>query len=352
MRVEIVQRGNDDVESWHLQCFKDPETVDALRQLGVEVALRSSVDEITPDAEVVGVGIRRNHNYERLFDKTDKLDPAVTVLMLDWSDMAEVGPVERRTLLNHRIDGICKSKLFRDPSLYAKSSARFLWGGEAPGEHHRRFRACRPEFYGTADFVAPLPLDTNKLGLWPSSGTWRRVDPLKQQKVLPDKPIDVMFVGSVDYENTPIQQHRHLCCDSMERLPRSWSVVCHRGKVFSPRMYFTLSRISKIIVSPWGWGAVSYRDFETVFSASALLKPPSSYIKTFPDILPLAFTCRPDFSDLEAECTELLDTWNYHYAVLLCLRETTIRETSPQAVAAYFATLFSSMKPKEVSTRQ
>jgi hypothetical protein len=41
---------------------------------------------------------------------------------------------------------------------------------------------------------------------------------------------------------------------------------------------------SKIVLSPFGWGEVCFRDFEAVLNGAMLMKPDMSHIKTWPDI--------------------------------------------------------------------
>jgi hypothetical protein len=48
--------------------------------------------------------------------------------------------------------------------------------------------------------------------------------------------------------------------------------------------YYRELRDSKIVLSPFGWGEVCFRDFEALISGSLLLKPDMSHLKTWPDI--------------------------------------------------------------------
>ena len=59
---------------------------------------------------------------------------------------------------------------------------------------------------------------------------------------------------------------------------------------------------SKISVSPFGWGEIGARDFETIVSGSLLFKPQMNHMKTWPDFFVPFKTYIPlkwDFSDLE-----------------------------------------------------
>jgi len=52
----------------------------------------------------------------------------------------------------------------------------------------------------------------------------------------------------------------------------------------SQRQFNRETRDSKIVVSPFGWGELCLRDFETVRSGALLLKPDMSHLETWPDV--------------------------------------------------------------------
>lgn len=41
---------------------------------------------------------------------------------------------------------------------------------------------------------------------------------------------------------------------------------------------------SRIVLSPFGWGELCFRDFEAVFSGALLMKPDMSHLETWPDV--------------------------------------------------------------------
>jgi hypothetical protein len=50
------------------------------------------------------------------------------------------------------------------------------------------------------------------------------------------------------------------------------------------RSYYRELCDSKMVLSPFGWGEVCFRDFEAIISGSLLLKPDMSHLKTWPDV--------------------------------------------------------------------
>jgi hypothetical protein len=68
-------------------------------------------------------------------------------------------------------------------------------------------------------------------------------------------------------------------------------------------------RNSKIVVSPFGWGEVCFRDFEAILNGALLLKPSMDYLDTWPDIYLPDETYVPfswDASDLNEKVKILL----------------------------------------------
>lgn len=77
--------------------------------------------------------------------------------------------------------------------------------------------------------------------------------------------------------------------------------------------YFRQIRSSKIVVSPWGHGEMTIRDYETLWAGAALIKPRTDFLTTAPDILVEGVTytpCKPDWSDLEERIEEVLGNWD------------------------------------------
>jgi hypothetical protein len=55
------------------------------------------------------------------------------------------------------------------------------------------------------------------------------------------------------------------------------------GPAPQKRYYHELA-LSKIVLSPFGWGEVCHRDFEAIMAGALLLKPDMSHLKTYPDV--------------------------------------------------------------------
>lgn len=73
----------------------------------------------------------------------------------------------------------------------------------------------------------------------------------------------------------------------------------------SPRRYLAELILSKIVISPFGWGELCFRDYEAVAAGSLLIKPSMDHLVTRPDIFKPHKTYAPvrwDFEDLVEVC--------------------------------------------------
>jgi hypothetical protein len=68
---------------------------------------------------------------------------------------------------------------------------------------------------------------------------------------------------------------------------------------------------SKLVVSPFGWGEVCYRDFEAIRSGAILVKPDMGHLETWPDVylpeetyLPFSWHCRDVWSTIQRGLSE------------------------------------------------
>ena len=78
---------------------------------------------------------------------------------------------------------------------------------------------------------------------------------------------------------------------------------------------------SKIVASPFGWGEINYKDYETAITGGVLLKPDISHLQTWPNIFndKTIVQYKWDFSDLESKVEDIITNYNDYldYAVNL-----------------------------------
>ncbi|MEM1212504.1 MAG: glycosyltransferase [Planctomycetota bacterium] len=96
------------------------------------------------------------------------------------------------------------------------------------------------------------------------------------------------------------QQYRDACLEKLEPIAarRRCTPV---GSVPSKRYYAEMA-MSRVVVSPFGWGELCFRDYEAVCLGALLVKPSMEHLQTSPDIFKPGETYVPvawDLSDLE-----------------------------------------------------
>jgi hypothetical protein len=77
-------------------------------------------------------------------------------------------------------------------------------------------------------------------------------------------------------------QYRQLAQASLEPLRRQ-NILGRVGRV-GPKRYLLELFLSKIVVSPFGWGEVCFRDYEAVCAGALLVKPSMAHLRTSPNI--------------------------------------------------------------------
>ena len=65
---------------------------------------------------------------------------------------------------------------------------------------------------------------------------------------------------------------------------------------------------SKIVLSPFGWGEVCFRDFETILSGALLFKPDMSHLHTWPNV----YIPNETYIPLKWDCSDLLEKAEYY----------------------------------------
>jgi len=68
--------------------------------------------------------------------------------------------------------------------------------------------------------------------------------------------------------------------------------------------------VSRIVVSPFGWGEVCFRDYEAVCAGALLVKPDMSHLKTNPDI----FAADETYVPVQWDLSDLCDRIRWHLA--------------------------------------
>lgn len=155
---------------------------------------------------------------------------------------------------------------------------------------------------------------TSKLSLGWSLACRRQMNPFisSEKMILSTKrPIDVSFVGNTNLyqgQRSPTY-HRQECVAAMKKLTKL-SVTVIEDRI-SPHEYRKIMSESKVVVSPWGWGEVCFRDYEAVLLGCEVVKPDARHIEDASSLFPakgLWRWCKPNFDDLAKVIEEAITT--------------------------------------------
>jgi hypothetical protein len=109
-----------------------------------------------------------------------------------------------------------------------------------------------------------------------------KVYPLKYTEVQNRRPLDLTFRGTIHKENTgvyKISEQRNIILKLLD----SVNANIASGPSIHKSRYWKELRNSKLSISPYGWGEICYRDFETFIAGALLIKPCMDHLVTYPD---------------------------------------------------------------------
>ena len=114
-----------------------------------------------------------------------------------------------------------------------------------------------------------------------------------------------------------IKYSRKTVCYQREQIRKKLSSLLRTNKI-SRQKYLTELENSKIVVSPFGFGEITLKDFETFLSGAILLKPDMSHMETYPNFYndeeelgcKTISTHKWDLSDLEFVIDSVLNDYN------------------------------------------
>lgn len=159
--------------------------------------------------------------------------------------------------------------------------------------------------------------------------------------------IDVNFAGTTDYTknknyvNLPlddpklilpkmIANHRKTCLIESIRLKQYFgrNVLLADHKPMNQPQYWQSLYNSKICLSPWGFGGYNWRDYESIYLGSLLIKPDTDFLETYCDIYRSGKTyvsCFPSFTNLVEVVNYCLDNFS-DFKEMLSFSHANLRE--------------------------
>jgi hypothetical protein len=313
-RILLIGRGVDGVEGAQLEPFEmyrdelrargiEFRRVDLYSLLTVERAIRAASEDTAlimigweePKEEVVAT-------FERLFAMRQR----PRLIFLDYYAQTSTPFFD---VLPY-VDRYAKRQILKDRSVYLRDDLR---GGYVFTDWFSRTNGFD---LGDWYFGSKLPEAhaTKLVHAWNLGvlARYRRMISFGDVLRFTARPIDVhcrLEIGKHSrHEKQWYQLYRTKSREAAEKLAPRFRLT-PQGHVRRLRYFLELAT-SKIVFSPFGWGEVCIRDFETIAAGALLVKPSMDHVVTSPNIYRAHETyvpCEWDLSDLAEKCTYYLE---------------------------------------------
>jgi hypothetical protein len=265
-----------------------------------------------------------------------KLTPAPTIVF-ERNDSAIVSPSKRnrRILRRPYVKYWVKEMAARYPSLNNTKmiQSRYHFALLQPDDDRAEWPSIRIE--GT-DHKKVLPL----LPMFLQD----RYNDLRNGPVLSwqDRPIDLLCAGDLHEEYDILCRHRRQALRLVEA--SNLNFVAISGRV-PKNTYFELLRNTKIVLSPYGLGEYSFKDFEAIYAGCLLMKPDSSFCVSHSFDVYGSDYCvqtKPDMSDFRQVLDEIYDSFGTYQEMAGRASDELRRAFKPESYAKELLGIFKS----------
>jgi hypothetical protein len=189
------------------------------------------------------------------------------------------------------VDVFLKKQLLKNMDYYTANNGpkdlRLWLNSNVPGSYKTRFDPCPLEHVHKIKLGWNIGLNDYRYFGYKMSRLSNylsyNVYPLKYTEIDKSRGYDLTFRGTVHKDNLEknrISYQRNYVLSLFDQLKLNIARGCNVSK----SRYWKELRNSKLSISPFGWGEICYRDFETFISGSVLIKPSMSHMVTFPNI--------------------------------------------------------------------
>jgi len=326
-----------------------------IRNAGIDISLVKHSDKNISECDVVAIDSKQFRHIPD--DQQDEIKELIThyrsskakIVWFDTTDstgtlQAEMVPV---------VDKYMKAQLLKDKTRYEQR----IYGGREFSEYYFQTAGI----IDSNEEAVNKPIsnnDTAKLGISWNSGlaNYSTYGPLKmglyKRTHLPHL---------LSYPNPPALNTQNRTNDLSARFGISYSrqtVSYQREKIrdllsshldthkLNRRGYMKELRESKVILSPFGWGEITLKDFEVFLTGGMLLKPSLEHMKTWPNFYVDGVTYKSfdwDMSDLEEKIEWALENDEEREAIASEGRQRYLQHTSHVKAAEKFATHLTSV---------
>ncbi len=174
-----------------------------------------------------------------------------------------------------------------------------------------------------------------------------------------NRPIDVNFAGTTDYTknknyvNLP-EGDPKLALPLLIGMHRKWAIseivdatknqnlksIIVDHKPMSQPEYWNSLYSSKVCISPWGFGAYNWRDYEAIYLGALLVKPNTDFLETYCDLFRAGenyVECDQNFANLQSVLKDCLENYNDYTPIRENALKTLNDHHDIEKIAARFA---------------
>lgn len=211
-----------------------------------------------------------------------------TVGDLIWFDQADSSGSSDFPIIKY-VDKFVKKQVLKDRNYYADSNEsndlRIWLNTDTTPELITRYVPCPPDQLHKIKLGWNIGFNDYRQFLWKTKLISNIIPfkyyPLPVAKVSKPRKLDLTFRGKMNYDvKNLISVQRNKVHAVISEL--SWNSA--KGAKVDRGTYLKELRNSLVSISPFGFGEICYRDFETFISGSLLIKPAMEHVDTYPNL--------------------------------------------------------------------
>lgn len=282
-----------------------------LKTIGISIEILYSIPEVKKkSADIIILANRffKKNKRQEIFDLIQKLRNLYTKIY--WFDLVDTTGSDSFWVIPY-VDIFLKKQVLVDKGLYTVNeydkSIRCWVDFDKLPDKYPHYVPCPPEELHKIQLGWNIGLCDYRM--FPNyTGLIRNYFFSQPTFLLPNRnrKLDLVFRGGISYgEKEQISQQRNITLTTISKLKDEYNFIL--GEKIGTSKYLNELRNSKLSVSPFGWGEVCYRDFESVIAGCLLFKPSMEHMETYPNIyspnqtyIPLEWTMRDLGEKLEA----------------------------------------------------
>ncbi|MDB5119321.1 MAG: hypothetical protein JWN56_539 [Sphingobacteriales bacterium] len=216
------------------------------------------------------------------------VDLKKTVKDLIWFDQADSSGSSDFAIIKY-VDKFVKKQVLKDVIYYAdgseKNDLRLWLNSDATSDLLTRYVPCPPDQLYKVKLGWNIGFNDYRQFLWKfkliSNAIPYKLYPLPVANVDNPRTLDLTFRGKMNYDVKnliAIQRNRvHAVISDL-----SWNIT--KGSKIKRGAYLKELKNSRVSISPFGFGEICYRDYETFISGALLIKPSMDHVITYPDM--------------------------------------------------------------------